>query len=181
MRRLCGSLALFTLWLGLPLRIARAAPQDSVAFATLSDTAKVRAMNAEAWALRRTEGARAILLGQRSLALARRIPFPAGEAQILNYIGVAYQWLSDEKAASKYFFEALAVSDKYGIRKEKAYGLMNIASSLRNEGEAAQALTYAEQALRIQRELEDHRGIAYAHIRLAEIYNSLQRFDDAIV
>jgi len=152
----------------------------SAAFRALPETAQVAALNARVWAARRTYPATSIDIGRRSLELARRIGFRRGEAQVLNYLGVAYQWLDDDKTASVYFFRALAVSDSARVTLEKGYALNNIASVLLHEGQREQAIAYTEQALALQIAARNEPGIAYAHVRLAEIDNQLGRFDDAI-
>ena len=159
----------------------RTAATSDTAFASLPDTAKVLRLNAEAWAVRRTDAARTITIASRSLALARRIGFRRGEAQVLNYLGVGYQWLGDNKTASRYFFQALGVADSAGIANEKGYALNNIAALLLFDDEGAQALTYAQRALALQEAARNEEGIAYAHSRLSEISNAMGRYDDAIV
>ena len=152
---------------------------DSAAFEQLSDTAKVRALNARAWAIRRTLPDSAIHIAQRSLELARQAQFFDGEAQALNQLGVYYQWLNDEKSASRLFFEALDVAEAHGIEVEQGFALNNIASSYLREGEREQALAFARRALALQKRRKNASGIAYAHSRLGEVFSALQQYDSA--
>ncbi len=131
--------------------------------------------------MRRTRPVDAIRLGEQSLALARRIGFAAGEAQALNQIGVYYQWLNDEKTASRYFFDALRTAEAGGVDVEQGYALNNIASSFLREGENEQALAYARRAQQLQLRWKNARGIAYAYSRLGEAHSAMRQFDSALV
>ncbi|MES2306321.1 MAG: response regulator [Gemmatimonadota bacterium] len=155
------------------------APADT-SFASLPDTAKVLRLNAQSWELRRNDQAAAIAMGQQALTLARQIGFRRGEAQALNFIGVEYQWLGENRAASRHFFLALGVADSANIPLEKGYAFNNIASLLLLDGDGAKALEYAQQALAVQKTTGDSSALAYVHVRLSEVYNFLKRYDEAI-
>lgn len=147
----------------------------------LADTSRVRAMNSEAWAMRRTRPAEAIRLGTQSLELARRIAFADGQAQALNQLGVYYQWLGDEKTASRLFFEALGVAESNGLDVEHGFALNNLASSFLREGERDQALSYARRALALETRRTNASGMAYAYSRLGEVHSALGQYDSALV
>ena len=155
--------------------------EDSVAFERMPDTLKVRTLNAEVWALRRAQPLEAIKIAKRSLDLARQAGFHDGEAQILNRLGVCYQWIGDDQAASAAFFKALDVAEKHKLAVERGYALNNIASMLLRNGDGEQALRYARLALQLQAERQNASGIAYAHIRLGEVHNTLKQYDSALV
>jgi signal transduction histidine kinase/DNA-binding response OmpR family regulator len=160
---------------------AQAPARDSAALSRLPDTVQVRTLNADAWALRRAQPGEAIRIALRSLELARRIEFADGEAQVLNQLGVYYQWLNDEKTASRYFFDALALAEAKGLDVELGYALNNIASSFLREGEREQALVYARRALQLQQRRNNASGIAYAFSRLGEVHSALEQYDSARV
>ena len=175
--------AIFAVMSPAPLTaVSQVSAADSArAFEALPDTQQVLALNAQAWSLRRSDPRLAIAIAERSLEFARRIGFRRAEAQVLNYLGVGYQWRGDNRSAQSLFFEALAVAERAGSLVEQGYALNNIAAVLLVEGEGEQARVYAKRALALQAATANIRGVAYAHIRLAEIENSLARYDDAIV
>ena len=175
-----SALAAALLLAATPLRSQQSAADSARAFEALPDTAKVLTLNAQSWALRQSDPARAVRVGQRSLEIAHRIGFSRGEAQVLNFLGVNCQWLDDDKGATKYYFRALAVADSAGIAIERGYAFNNIASVLLAEGEYQQALEYAERSLGVQERTGDTQAIAYAHSRLSEVNNALFRYDAAI-
>lgn len=145
-----------------------------------ADTLSVQLLNQQCWSLRRTNPLLAIAIGKDALEIARKINYNSGEAQVLNYLGNCYFRLDDSRTASEYFFKALEFSDSLNISIEKAYALNNIASSLHFEGEYLQALNYTRKALALQIQNKDPMGIAYAYLRMGDVYNSLQQYDSLL-
>jgi signal transduction histidine kinase len=145
------------------------------------DTLSVQLLNQKCWSLRRTDPSSAITIGKKSLEMAREIDYEKGEAQILNYLGICYLNLLDSPTATAYFYNALLFSDSLNISIEKGYALNNIASSLLFEGENHQALTFARKALALQTQNKDKKGIAYAMMRLSDVYRNLQQIDSLLI
>ena len=146
-----------------------------------ADTTKVNLLNQQCWSLRRADPLSAISIGKDALEMARKIGYIKGEAQVLNYLGICYLRLNDSPTAADYFYKALLFSDSLNISVEKAYALNNIASSLLAEGENRQALIFARKALTLQIQNKDARGIAYAYMRMCDVYNNLQRYDSLLI
>lgn len=173
---------LFIFLTGLP-SLARlhmvVSPMDSGS--SPADTTKVNLLNQQCWSLRRTDPLSAISIGKDALEMARKIGYIKGEAQVLNYLGICYLRLNDSPTAADYFYKALLFSDSLNISIEKGYALNNIASSLLAEGENRQALIFARKALTLQIQNKDARGIAYAYMRMSDVYNSLQRYDSLLI
>ena len=173
---------LFIFLTGLP-SLARlhmvVSPMDSGS--SPADTTKVNLLNQQCWSLRRIDPLSAISIGKDALEMARKIGYIKGEAQVLNYLGICYLRLNDSPTAADYFYKALLFSDSLNIRIEKAYALNNIASSLLAEGENRQALIFARKALALQIQNKYARGIAYAYMRISDVYNNLQRYDSLLI
>jgi len=146
-----------------------------------ADTLIVNHLNQRCWSLRRIDLKTAIELGKESRTLARMIGYDKGEAQVLNYLGIFYLRLDDSRTASEYFFKALAFSDSLNLNIEKGYALNNIASSLLFEGQNEQALIYARKSLALQTQNNNKKGIAYAWMRMSDVYNSLQQYDSLLI
>ncbi|MCX6237482.1 MAG: ATP-binding protein [Bacteroidia bacterium] len=145
------------------------------------DTLTVNHLNQQCWSLRRTDPLSAITIGKESLEMAKEVEYAKGEAQILNYLGICYLRLNDSPTATEYFYKALLFSDSLNIDVEKGYALNNIASSLMAEGENRQALIFARKALTLQTQNKDKKGIAYAMIRLSDVYRNLQQNDSLLI
>ena len=176
-------LILFFLLTGLPL-LARMPMTDIIPTESeeiMADTASVKLLNQQCWSLRRADPLSAIAIGKQALEMARKIGYNKGEAQVLNYLGICYLRLNDSPTATDYFYQALLFSDSLKISVEKGYALNNIASSLISEGENRQALIYARKALSVQTLNKDAKGIAYAYVRLCDVYNNLQQYDSLLV
>jgi len=146
-----------------------------------ADTTIVNLLNQQCWSLRRADPLSAISIGIDALEMARKIHYIKGEAQVLNYLGICYLRLNDSPTAADYFYKALLFSDSLKIGVEKAYALNNIASALLAEGENRQALIFARKALTLQIQNKDAKGIAYAYMRMSDVYNSLQRYDSLLI
>lgn len=147
----------------------------------LKDSLTVDQLNQQSWMLRRTDPIAAITIGKKSLEMARDIEYAKGEAQVLNYLGIYYLKLNDSPTAAEYFYKALLFSDSLNISIEKGYALNNIASSLLFEGENRQALIFARKALALQTQNKDKQGIAYAMMRLSDVYKNLQQNDSLLI
>lgn len=145
------------------------------------DTFNVKYLNQRCWLLRKTDPFEAIVIGNRSLELAEVLGDDKGKAQVLNYLGICYLKLNDAHSASTYFFKALAFSDSLNINVEKGYALNNIASSLILEGEYKQALKYTYKALLLQTQNDDSKGIAYAWLRMSDVYYRIQHYDSLLI
>ena len=146
-----------------------------------ADTISVNRLNQKCWSLRRMDPKLAIAVGKESLELAKSTGYGKGEVQVLNYLGICYLRLDDSRTASEYFFNALNHSDSLGLSIEKGYALSNIGSSLLFEGEYNQALTFAHKSLALQIQNKDRKGIAYAWMRMSDVYNRLQKFDSLLI
>lgn len=172
----------FLLLIGMPLLARMQMTDIPKGFEDLrSDTLNVRLLNEQCWSLRRTNPLSAITIGKKSLEMAKEIDYAKGEAQILNYLGVCHFNLNDSPTATAYFYKALLFSDSLNISIEKGYALNNIASSLLFEGENHQALIFARKALALQTQNNDKKGIAYAMMRLSDVYRNLQQNDSLLI
>lgn len=146
-----------------------------------TDSISVNNLNQKCWSLRRTDPRLAISIGRESLEIAERTGYDEGKAQILNYLGICYLRLQDPRTASDYFFKALSFSDSLNISIEKGYALNNISTSLLLLGEYSQALSYANKSLTLQTKNKNKKGIAYAWVRMSDVYSSLQRYDSLLI
>jgi len=146
-----------------------------------TDTISVNLLNQQCWSLRRTNPKSAISIGNNALKLAQQIGYTRGEAQILNYLGICYLRLTDSRTATEYFFKALTLSDSLNIVIEKGYALNNIASALQFDGEYVQALKYVQKSLIVQTQSKNIQGIAYAWMRMSDVYFKLQNFDSLLI
>ena len=145
------------------------------------DTSIVNNLNKQCWSLRRTDPSTAIAIGKRSLALAQKIGYNEGEAQVLNFLGNCYVRLDDQRTASSYFFKALSFSDSLSINLEKGYALNNIAGAMIRQQDYPQALIYAKEALNVQIQNKDKKGIAYAWVQVSDTYYYLQQYDSLMI
>lgn len=172
----------FSLLTGSPLLARLSIPEiQSISENSHKDSLTVDHLNQQSWMLRRSDPLAAITIGKKSLEIARDIEYSKGEAQVLNYLGIYYLKLNDSPTAAEYFYKALLFSDSLNISIEKGYALNNIASSLLFEGENRQALIFAHKALALLTQNKDKQGIAYAMMRLSDVYRNLQQNDSLLI
>ncbi len=131
--------------------------------------------------LRATNPKSAIAIGLESLKLAQEIGFNKGVAQAMNCLGICYLRLGDAPTASHYFFKTLSFADSLNLTIEKGNALNNIASSLLSEKEYRKALSYTQKSLKLQIQNRDSDGIAYAWLRMSDVYNNLGQNDSLLI
>lgn len=99
----------------------------------------------------------------------------------MNCLGICYLRLGDAPTASHYFFKTLSFADSLNLTIEKGNALNNIASSLLSEKEYRKALSYTQKSLKLQIQNRDSDGIAYAWLRMSDVYNNLGQNDSLLI
>ncbi len=179
LRILLVFLLLFSKW---PAMAQPASITDSVQIAKYkADTTNANYLNQQCWMLRATNPKSAIAIGLESLKLAQEIGFNKGVAQAMNCLGICYLRLGDAPTASHYFFKTLSFADSLNLTIEKGNALNNIASSLLSEKEYRKALSYTQKSLKLQIQNRDSDGIAYAWLRMSDVYNNLGQNDSLLI
>ncbi len=123
----------------------------------------------------------------RSLEKKRSLQDRAGEAYLLNNLGVL---LADQDALGEalvYYGQALEAFRKLGDRDWQARTLSNLGSAYLALGEPRRARGYFEEALPIRRELKNPRGeiatlgsLGLAQERLGEVAKALESYEAAL-
>jgi signal transduction histidine kinase len=146
-----------------------------------ADTTNINYLNQQCWSQRATDPKSAIAIGLESLKMAQKIGFYKGAAQAMNYLGICYLSLGDAPTASHYFFKTLSFADSLNLTIEKGNALNNIASSLVSEREYRKALGYTQKSLKLQIQNHDSNGIAYAWLRMSDVYSNLEQNDSLLI
>lgn len=114
---------------------------------------------AGALALRQQDFGRAVLLGEHSLALCRKIGDKQGIAASLNGLGILASDQGDYERAAVLFEESLAIDRELGDKGAMANRLNNLGTVARDRGNFSQAIQYFEEGLALSRELRNARSI----------------------
>jgi tRNA A-37 threonylcarbamoyl transferase component Bud32 len=93
----------------------------------------------------------------------------AGEAQVLDTLGMVHQWLGNETGALVSYAHSLALKTRIGDRLGSAITLGNLGRYCAMLGRSAEASGFLNLDLRIAEESGDMRGVARVSSDLAEI------------
>lgn len=110
---------------------------------------------------------------QQALELIRQVGDRAGEARLLNNIGLVYDALGDQRQALDYFEQALPLRRQVGDRAGEATALNNIGGIYFDLGDQRGALAYYEQALKLQRQVGDRAGEAVTRFNMAMVFEAM--------
>lgn len=141
---------------------------------------KVKTFNKLCWAYRASNINKALSYGKKSLALAKKIKFVQGEAEILSMMGVVKRNAGDYTEAFDLYSQALEIAEKHSLKIELAYAYNNLGEIYKFLGDYTQAIDYTQKTIHIFSELNDKKGIAYGYIRFGEIYQKQERYKKAL-
>jgi DNA-binding SARP family transcriptional activator/tetratricopeptide (TPR) repeat protein len=120
-----------------------------------------------------------IFTHQIGLASARRIGTAAGEAWMLNSLGIAHKQLGRRDRAMRYQQQALALRRATGDRHGEAICSNNLGTIANETGRQDEAIAHYEHALAIFQESGDRWGEAMALSNLGECHRALDALDAA--
>ncbi|WP_211173309.1 tetratricopeptide repeat protein, partial [Brasilonema bromeliae] len=101
-------------------------------------------------------------------------------ANVLTYLGSAYDSLGQDKIAINYYQQSLAIALEIGDRTGEGGSLCNLGSAYCSLGQYQQAIDYYQQALIVLRETDHHDFRANSLIGLGNAYCSLGQYQKAI-
>jgi two-component system sensor histidine kinase UhpB len=134
------------------------------------DTSKVNYLNELAWELMYRNPDTAIVIGNQSLSLSKKLDWKKGIASSLGRLGVYYWQKADYSQALEYDFNALKMNEELGIRDRMAGNLSNIGVIYDKQGDYPKALEYLFRALKILEELGNKPGIASTLANIGIVY-----------
>jgi len=106
------------------------------------------------------ENAQAVL--QEAYEIAQRIGDHTGGYHITNSLGLSSMLLNDYEQAHLRFEDALILSQRTGFLQGQAITLNNLGDVYTLMGQPEQGREYAEQAVRLARQIQDLRSLTYA-------------------
>lgn len=110
------------------------------------------------------------------LASARRIGAAAGQAWMLNSLGIAHKQLGRLDRATEYYRQALALRRETGDRHGEAITSNNLGTAANEAGRRHEAIAHYEYALAVFRETADRWGEGVALSNLGECHRLLRAF-----
>ena len=116
----------------------------------------------------------------QALAILRELGNRSGQAQVLNFLGLAHHELRRSEEALGYCQQALAICREIGDRPNQARCLTSMNAILRGLRRSEEAIGHGDQALAIFRELGDRWGQGLALDTKARTNLDLRRFEEAV-
>ena len=104
----------------------------------------------------------------------------AGEAGVLNAIGVIYKRKNEFARAVGYYDAAIKLNERLGDKRAMAASLGNLGLVYEIMGERDEALAVFEKSLELRKEIGDKSGISNALNKIGQIYQSDGRFEEAL-
>ncbi len=136
------------------------------------------------------ERQRALIAYQSVLEIRRQLGDQEGESQVLTNLGVFYLNQGNYQSALEYFSTAMTIQTRLATQsfepdKRKEYqrqiaeNFSNLGISYQSLGDDLLALKYLEQALSLQRELQNKSGEGTVLNNLGNVYNLRQDYQSA--
>ncbi len=116
----------------------------------------------------------------RALSLAVELNNQQGKANVLQAIGVAYQFLNRPQDALSNFQQSLAIKQTIGDKRGMAVSLDQIAQIEQTLGKPDDAAKHYQQELKIEQEIGDQSGMARALTNYGDLEQSQGRFDQSL-
>ncbi len=116
----------------------------------------------------------------RALSLAVELNNQQGKANVLQAIGVAYQYMSRPQDAISNYQQSLAIKQKIGDKRGTAASLDMIAQIEQTLGKTDDAAKHYQQELKIEQSLGDQSGMARALTNYGNLEQTQGRYDQAL-
>lgn len=124
---------------------------------------------------------------EKALSLYRSVGDRGGEARALNFIGLAYSELAENRKALDYYKQSLSLHQASGDIAGEASVLNNIGLAHSRLSEVATAIEYFNRAVPLRRASGDRQGeaitlnnLGMAHSRLSEYRKALDYLNQAL-
>ncbi len=128
----------------------------------------------------REEMSIALPLFEKSLALSKSLSHELLFVNSLDYIGIIYEMLSENKKALDYHIQSLAIKKKLGDQIGITYSLNNIGNVYESLGKYKKALNYHNQSLSIKKTSNSPSSIASSLNNIGLIYYNLCEYRKAL-
>ncbi len=123
--------------------------------------------------------AEAIEIYKAMFALVQNTDSASLKAELLNDIGLMYDYSADYEQALNHYLNALKICEKYNLIKQKAHTYNNIGALFFLQSKYDDALSFFELSLKTEIIAENEQGKAQSYENIGIIHKKLSRFDKA--
>ncbi len=146
---------------------------------TYNDTSRIAPLTRLAWLYRKNDINAAVRYGREAMELATNFRLPQRFIEPANYIGIIFRNIKDYDRGLDVFkkIESLGISAQ--TPREFAYCKLNIGEMLVYKKKFGEALSYMSESQQMFTEQNDTIGMAYAALRLGDLYKELDNYTQA--
>jgi signal transduction histidine kinase len=99
---------------------------------------------------------------------------------VYDQLGEVYSDLGQHDVALKYYFDALAINERLGLKYEIAKVYSEIGWIYKNQLNFSQARLYMDKALSLREEIKDEHGISNSYNVLGVLYYQEKKYNEAL-
>lgn len=117
---------------------------------------------------------------KKALALARSTQDKSGEANVLNNVGIIYDYQGRDATALKMLFKSLSIYEKLNDKDGVAYVCSNIGLIYADQKNYSKALHYHKRSLKIRKQSGFDSGISASYNNIGIVYMYQEKYDEAL-
>lgn len=122
-----------------------------------------------------------LVYAKKALHLAKSAKDKSGEANVLNNIGIIYDYQGKDAAALKYFFTSLRLYEDLNDEDGIAYVCSNVGLIYADQKNYAKALRFHQRSLKLRQNLGFESGISASYNNIGIVYMYQEKYDEALV
>lgn len=118
---------------------------------------------------------------REAIGMFDKLDIPAGKAESLCVLGVAYGITGKLKESAEAFQEALTIYGKIGAVKAQGTATTNLATTIMQMGKHAEARAYLERSVTLDREMGNESGLSVSLANLGHVLMNLGQTEASLV
>jgi serine phosphatase RsbU (regulator of sigma subunit)/tetratricopeptide (TPR) repeat protein len=121
-----------------------------------------------------------IIYGKKGLYIARKYKFKKLQGELLNNLGIIYDYKGNYPKSLECYFTALRIQEKIKDEEGQAYSMSNIGLIYTNQNNNDEALYYHTKSLKLRKKIKFSPGIAASYNNIGICYLNKKDFDRAL-
>lgn len=121
-----------------------------------------------------------LIYSKKALQLAKSVDYKSGEANVLNNIGIIYDYQGRDATALKNLFKSLRLYESLNDKDGIAYVCSNIGLIYADQNNFEKALHYHKRSLKIRKKLGVESGVSASYNNIGIVYMYQGNYDDAL-
>lgn len=130
---------------------------------------------------RKGDYSKGLIYGKKALKIAQTNADKKGQADVLNNIGIIYDYQGKDAAALKCLFKSLRLFETVKEPDGIAYVCSNIGLIYADQKNYKEALRFHKRSLKIRQEMKFESGISASYNNIGIVYMYQENYDDALI